>query len=119
MPMKIWIKCSVLWRVSLIEKLNFVPLLHSTGRVKFFEGCVQGTIIDEKRGIGGFGYDPIFVLEGYEKTFAELTPEVKNKIGHRGKALLKMVSHLKLLLRFLKTDNYKAHGNFRLFLNCL
>lgn len=74
-----------------------VIVLYWQGQKFLFEGCVHGTIIDEKRGVGGFGYDPIFVPEGYEKTFAELTPEIKNKIGHRGKALLKMVSHLKLL----------------------
>ena len=58
-----------------------VIALYWQGQKFLFEGCVHGTIIDEKRGVGGCGYDPIFVPEGYEKTFAELTPEIKNKIG--------------------------------------
>jgi len=62
-----------------------------------FEGTVEGEIITEKQGEGGFGYDPIFRPVGYEKTFAELSVEVKNKIGHRGKAIYK-------LLHFLETS---------------
>lgn len=50
------------------------------------EGIVRGTLIDKKRGQGGFGYDPIFIPEGHEHTFAELGSEVKNKISHRAKA---------------------------------
>jgi len=61
----------------------------------FFEGICKGTIINEKRGTGGFGYDPIFVPDGYEETFAQLPLSVKNKISHRGKAVEKMVQFLK------------------------
>ena len=50
------------------------------------EGIVRGELIAEKRGFGGFGYDPIFIPQGYEQTFAELGEEVKNKISHRAKA---------------------------------
>ncbi len=50
------------------------------------EGKVRGTIISEKRGEGGFGYDPIFIPNGYSKTFAELGKEVKNEISHRALA---------------------------------
>ncbi|MBS1780366.1 MAG: RdgB/HAM1 family non-canonical purine NTP pyrophosphatase [Bacteroidetes bacterium] len=60
----------------------------------FFEGICNGTIIKEKRGEGGFGYDPIFIPEGYEQTFAELSPEIKNNISHRGIAVRKMVAFL-------------------------
>ena len=51
-----------------------------------FEGVVKGTIAEEKRGDKGFGYDPIFIPDGYDKTFAELGVEEKNKISHRAKA---------------------------------
>ena len=61
----------------------------------FFEGICNGTIIDVPIGEGGFGYDPVFVPEGYDKTFAQLSPEVKNGISHRGKAIQKMIDFLK------------------------
>lgn len=61
----------------------------------FFEGICEGTIIEKPIGEGGFGYDPIFVPNGYDKTFAELSPEIKNEISHRGKAVRKMVAFIK------------------------
>lgn len=64
------------------------------GEVHYFEGACNGTIIKEKRGSGGFGYDPIFVPDGYSETFSELPPEIKNKISHRGKAIEQMVAFL-------------------------
>lgn len=60
-----------------------------------FEGIIKGTIITEKRGELGFGYDPIFVPYGYEKTFAEMTLIEKSKISHRGIAIQKMIDFLK------------------------
>lgn len=60
----------------------------------YFEGIVRGTIIRERRGEGGFGYDPIFVPDGYELTFAELGSEVKNRISHRAKAVEKLAEFL-------------------------
>jgi XTP/dITP diphosphohydrolase len=63
--------------------------------VYYFEGICEGSIIKEKRGEGGFGYDPIFIPEGYDKTFAELPLGIKNTISHRGKAVKKMVKFLK------------------------
>jgi XTP/dITP diphosphohydrolase len=51
------------------------------------EGFCDGSICERPRGVSGFGYDPIFVPEGYDQTFAELSEEVKNQISHRGKAL--------------------------------
>lgn len=61
---------------------------------QLFEGIVRGTIIEERRGEGGFGYDPIFVPEGYELTFAELGSEVKNRISHRAKAVELLAQYL-------------------------
>jgi XTP/dITP diphosphohydrolase len=65
------------------------------GTEHYFEGICEGTLLEEKRGAGGFGYDPIFIPEGYEQTFAELSPEVKNAISHRGKAVRQMVAFIK------------------------
>lgn len=59
-----------------------------------FEGIVNGHIINAPRGAEGFGYDPIFVPEGYDKTFAEMSGEEKNAISHRGRALRKLVAFL-------------------------
>lgn len=58
------------------------------------EGVVKGELIHEKRGEGGFGYDPIFIPEGFKKTFAQLGSEVKNKISHRAKATQLFLSQL-------------------------
>jgi XTP/dITP diphosphohydrolase len=58
----------------------------------FFEGLLHGKIITEPRGTQGFGYDPIFVPDGYNLTFAELGPELKNTISHRRLALNKLLS---------------------------
>jgi XTP/dITP diphosphohydrolase len=60
----------------------------------FFEGICRGRIIDEKRGDKGFGYDPVFVPEGYDETFAELSSEEKNRISHRGRAVQKFINFL-------------------------
>jgi XTP/dITP diphosphohydrolase len=65
------------------------------GEVHYFEGICNGRITEQKMGNEGFGYDPIFIPEGYNKTFGELSPEVKNEISHRGKAIRKMVAFLK------------------------
>lgn len=58
-------------------------------KTHFFEGVIHGTITDTPRGDGGFGYDPIFIPNGYDKTFAELPAEIKNKISHRAIAMNK------------------------------
>ena len=60
-----------------------------------FEGIVNGSIIRERRGGEGFGYDPIFQPEGYDKTFAELGSEIKNHISHRARAVEKLAHYLK------------------------
>ena len=60
-------------------------------KTKFFEDRVDGKIIENRRGSEGFGYDPVFVPDGYERTFAEMSKEEKAKISHRGKALLQFI----------------------------
>jgi len=60
-----------------------------------FEGVVEGEILTEKRGFSGFGYDPIFQANGFSQTFAEMDLGEKNKISHRGRAVEKLVVHLK------------------------
>jgi XTP/dITP diphosphohydrolase len=64
------------------------------GEEHLFEGIVKGKIIEESRGGKGFGYDPIFIPEGYDKTFAELGEEVKNTISHRARAVNKLALFL-------------------------
>ena len=64
------------------------------GKRSLFEGIIRGTLINEKRGDGGFGYDPIFVPTGHSKTFAELEKKVKNIISHRAKAFSFFVKDL-------------------------
>lgn len=66
------------------------------GKEETFEGFVNGKIAKEKRGNGGFGYDPIFIPNGYTKSFAELDQSIKNSISHRYRAFTKMVTFLKL-----------------------
>ncbi len=64
------------------------------GKVKQFEGVVKGSIAKEFKGDEGFGYDPIFIPEGYEQTFAEMSLTEKNKISHRGIAVRKLADFL-------------------------
>jgi len=59
-----------------------------------FEGIVRGTILTERRGTAGFGYDPVFVPEGYAETFAEMGSEEKNRISHRARAVQKLADFL-------------------------
>ncbi len=68
------------------------------GKSHYFEGICEGQITKEKRGDKGFGYDPIFIPDGYDQTFSELSLDIKNEISHRGKAIRKMVAFLKTQL---------------------
>lgn len=80
------------------RKAKFVTVvtLAKNGRViKSFTGEVEGIILKEKRGTGGFGYDPIFYYPPFQKTFAQLTAEEKNQISHRAIAFNKLKSFLK------------------------
>ena len=69
--------------------------LIENGEKKYFEGIVNGTITTFEAGNEGFGYDPIFLPEGHNKTFAEMPLDIKNKISHRGRAIQKLVEYLK------------------------
>ncbi|GAB3642915.1 non-canonical purine NTP diphosphatase [Spirosoma arcticum] len=71
----------------------FTLLLH--GLEHQFEGIIEGQILTEPRGTGGFGYDPLFVPDGHDRTFAEMNSAEKNGISHRSRALTKMVAYLK------------------------
>ncbi len=64
------------------------------GETKTFEGRVDGTIATEAHGNGGFGYDPIFIAEETGRSFAEMAPEEKNAISHRGRAMRKLAEYL-------------------------
>lgn len=61
----------------------------------YFEGEVKGEILESEKGSAGFGYDPVFQPDGYDITFAEMLPEEKNNISHRGKAMKKFTNFLK------------------------
>lgn len=69
--------------------------LRLDGEHHIFEGVVSGTITADRTGAGGFGYDPIFIPDGYSKTFAEMSANEKNQISHRAIAIQKLVNFLK------------------------
>lgn len=71
----------------------FTLVLH--GVEHQFEGIVNGQIVEEPRGAGGFGYDPVFLPDGHDRTFAEMTMDEKGLISHRAQALAKMIAYLK------------------------
>ena len=71
-----------------------VIALATSENVFYFEGIVRGKIAESPMGHGGFGYDPVFIPEGYDKTFGELSKEIKNKISHRAKAVEKLIEFL-------------------------
>lgn len=78
------------------RKANFktVICLNLNGKQQLFTGIINGKIIEEKIGTNGFGYDPVFVADGYDKTFAELSIEEKSAISHRGLAVKQLVGFL-------------------------
>jgi XTP/dITP diphosphohydrolase len=92
-------------RALLLEKLTAVPAGQRSARFRcvialarggevlaHFSGSVEGAIIGSEKGAGGFGYDPLFVPEGFGETFAELGAETKNRLSHRGRALAALKS---------------------------
>lgn len=66
------------------------------GKTQYFEGTITGMIAEKKSGMAGFGYDPLFVPDGFSQTFAELGSELKNKISHRALAINKLKKYLNL-----------------------
>ena len=78
------------------RKANFktVIALNLNGKQNLFTGIINGKIIEEKIGTNGFGYDPIFVADGFDKTFAELSMEEKSTISHRGIAVKELILFL-------------------------
>ncbi|WP_223607599.1 RdgB/HAM1 family non-canonical purine NTP pyrophosphatase [Chryseobacterium sp. OSA05B] len=82
------------------RKSYFITVLcyYDENGARYFEGRVHGNLLTENKGHKGFGYDPIFVPEGYDMTFAEMNPEDKNRISHRKQAL-------DLFLEFLKVKD--------------
>ena len=85
------------------RKAYFITVLcyYDENGARYFDGRVHGHLLTENKGHQGFGYDPIFVPDGYEMTFAEMNPEDKNKISHRKEAL-------DLFLEYLKTENINS-----------
>jgi XTP/dITP diphosphohydrolase len=85
----------ILARGSTDSRARFVcvlALVLPDGSEQVFEGFVSGNLTFPPRGTNGFGYDPIFIADGYSKTFGELDPEVKHAIGHRADAFAKFVA---------------------------
>lgn len=74
---------------------TIITLIGLTPEPIFFEGIVNGTITAKPRGTSGFGYDPVFVPDGYTDTFAEMTMEAKNQLSHRARAVKKLEDYLK------------------------
>ncbi len=71
-----------------------ITYINQSGKTKQFEGVVKGVIATVPRGVEGFGYDPIFIPKGYDRTFAEMSFQEKNKISHRAVATQKLVNYL-------------------------
>ncbi len=79
------------------RKAYFITVLcyYDENGTQYFEGKAHGNLLTENKGFKGFGYDPIFVPEGYDMTFAQMEPEDKNKISHRRKAMDLFLDNLK------------------------
>ena len=74
-----------------------VIALFLNGKTTLFEGIVEGCIDREKHGTEGFGYDPLFIPDGYDQSFAELGMDIKNHISHRARAVAKLAEYMKSL----------------------
>lgn len=75
-------------------RFRTVIALIKDGETRMFEGEVKGCILSAPQGEGGFGYDPVFMPEGWDKSFAEATPEEKNAVSHRGRATRALLDYL-------------------------
>lgn len=74
-----------------------ISLAFPNGGYELFEGRVDGHIATEKQGNGGFGYDPLFIPDGFAKSFAQMSKDEKNQVSHRGRAVEKLKAYLKNL----------------------
>lgn len=72
---------------------TIIALISDQG-ILTFEGIVQGRIAEKPDGTGGFGYDPVFIPDGYDKTFGELPADIKNNVSHRAKAVQNLLAYL-------------------------
>ncbi len=72
-----------------------ISLAFPNGGYELFEGRVDGYIAAKKQGIGGFGYDPLFIPDGFAKSFAQMSKDEKNQVSHRGRAVEKLKAYLK------------------------
>lgn len=88
--------CKKLLRVMRLRDANrnakfvcVIAIVYPSGKVRTVKGVCRGKVIHEMRGKHGFGYDPVFVPNGYRRTFAEMKPSMKNRISHRARALKK------------------------------
>lgn len=77
---------------------TIITLLVDDNSPLYFEGVVEGEIVEKPSGATGFGYDPIFIPKGFSRTFAQMTAGEKNEISHRGIAVRKLVAHLNNLI---------------------
>lgn len=89
---KLWIELD--GKEDYSARFRTVIALLKDNQEYLFEGIIQGKIITEERGFTGFGYDPVFVPDGFQETFAELGMEIKNEISHRAKAVKKLKEFL-------------------------
>ena len=76
-------------------RFKTVIALFYNGKLELFEGVINGAIAQEKMGLGGFGYDPIFIPEGFEDTFGILDGSIKQQLSHRSRAMMKLLEYLK------------------------
>jgi len=74
--------------------VSVIALVYPSSEAKVFKGICEGLIINEKRGNNGFGYDPIFFLPDLNKTMAEISSDLKNRISHRSKAVMQLKNYL-------------------------
>jgi len=81
---------------------TIITLVGLTPKPVFFEGIIEGSITHERKGTTGFGYDPVFIPNGYNLTFAEMTLEQKNSLSHRAIATKKLIEYLKNLSQGLR-----------------
>lgn len=78
-------------------RFRTIIVLIISDNITFFEGIVNGTIINQQKGQGGFGYDSIFQPEGFNKTFAEMSLQEKNLTSHRARAIQKLTEYLNII----------------------